>query len=52
MIKLMGMRFAGHILRMGKTRNAPRGLVGKREGKRPIGRSSHRWEDIKIILEK
>jgi hypothetical protein len=34
-------------------RNACRILVGKPEGKRPLGRPRHRWEDnIKIILER
>jgi len=28
------------------------GLVGKREGKRPLGRSRHRWEyNIKMVLQ-
>jgi hypothetical protein len=31
---------------MGKKRNAYRILVGKPEGKRPLGRSRRRWEDI------
>jgi hypothetical protein len=30
---------------MGTKRNAYRILVGKPEGKRPLGRSRHRWED-------
>jgi hypothetical protein len=30
----------------GENRNAYRSLVGKPEGKRPVGRSRHRWEDI------
>jgi hypothetical protein len=29
----------------GETRNSYRILVGTREGKRPLGRSRHRWED-------
>jgi hypothetical protein len=36
---------------MGETRNAYRILVGKREGKRPLGRPRRRWVDnIKIDL--
>jgi hypothetical protein len=36
---------------MGEKRNAYRVLVGKPEGKRPIGRQRRRWEDnIKMVL--
>jgi hypothetical protein len=36
---------------MGETRNAYRILVGKQEGKRPLGRPRHRWVDnIKMDL--
>jgi hypothetical protein len=36
---------------MGKRRGAYRALVGKPEGRRPLGRSRRRWEDnIKIDL--
>jgi hypothetical protein len=38
MIKSRGMRWAGHVARMGAKRNAYRILVGKPEGKRPLGR--------------
>jgi hypothetical protein len=31
---------------MGERRGAYRVLVGKPEGKRPLGRPRHRWEDI------
>jgi hypothetical protein len=42
------MRWAGHVARMEK-RNAYRILVGKPEGKRPLGRPRRRWVDnIKI----
>jgi hypothetical protein len=45
------MRWAGHVARMEETRNAYRILVGKPEGKRPLGRPIRRWVDnIKIDL--
>ena len=38
--------------RMGKRRVVYRAYVGKPEGKRPLGRPRHRWEDnIKIYLQ-
>ena len=37
---------------MGERRGLHRVLVGKREGKRPLGRPRNRWEDnIKMYLE-
>jgi len=46
------MRWAGHIERMGEKRSVYRVLVGKPEGKRPLGRHRRRWEDnIKTDLE-
>jgi hypothetical protein len=39
------MRWAGHVARTGETRNAYRILVGKAEGKRPLGRPRRRWVD-------
>jgi hypothetical protein len=44
-IKSRRMRWAGHIARMGEKRNADWLLVGKPEGKRPLGRPRHRWVD-------
>jgi len=41
----MHMRRAGHVARMGEVRNAYKVLVGKPEGKRPLGRSKHKWEN-------
>jgi hypothetical protein len=42
-IKSRSMRWAGHVARMGEKRNAYRLLMGKPEGKRPLGRPRHRW---------
>ena len=39
------LRWAGHVARMGQSRNAYRVLVGKPEGKRPLWRPRRRWED-------
>jgi hypothetical protein len=39
------MRWAGHVGRVGERRNAYRILVGKPEGKRPLGRPRRRWAD-------
>jgi hypothetical protein len=44
-IKSRRMRWADHVARMGEKRNAYRLLVGKPEGKRPLGRPRHRWLD-------
>ena len=43
---------AGHIALMGEMRGVYRDLVGKPEGKRPLGRLRRRWEDnIKMDLQ-
>jgi hypothetical protein len=44
-IKSRRKRWAGHVARMGKERNVYRVLMGKPEGKRPLGRPRRRWED-------
>jgi hypothetical protein len=44
-IKSRGMRWAGHVARVGEKRNAYRLLVGKPEGKRPLARPKRRWVD-------
>jgi hypothetical protein len=50
-IKARRMRWAGHVARMGEKKNVYRLLVGKPEGKRPLGRPRRRWRDnIKIDL--
>ena len=43
-IKSERMRLAGHVARMGERRGVYRVLVGKPEGKRPLGRPRRRWE--------
>ena len=44
-IKSRRMRWAGHVARMGEDRVVHRVVVGKPEGKRPLGRPRRRWED-------
>jgi hypothetical protein len=39
------MRWAGHVALMGKRTGVYRVLVGKPEGKRPLGKPRLRWED-------
>jgi len=51
-VKSRGMRWAGHVARMGEDRGVQRVLVEKPEGKRPLGRPRCRWEDnIKMDLQ-
>ena len=51
-IKSRRMDWAGHVAHMGERRGVYRVLVGKPEGKRPLGRPKHRWEDnIKMDLQ-
>jgi hypothetical protein len=50
-MKSRRMRWVGHVARIGERRNAYRLLVGKLEGKRPLGRARRRWVDnIKMGL--
>ena len=51
-IKSRRMRWVGHVARMGEGRGVYRVLVGKPEGKRPLGRPRRRWEDnIRMDLQ-
>jgi len=51
-IKSRRMRWAGHVACMGERRGAYGVLVGKPDGKRPLGRPRRRWEDnIKMDLQ-
>jgi hypothetical protein len=45
MIKSRRMKRAGHVTRMGEMINVCKILVGKSEGKRPLGRPRRIWED-------
>jgi hypothetical protein len=51
-IKPRRMRWAEHVACLGEERGAYRNLVGRPEGKRPLGRSRRRWNDnIKMDLQ-
>ena len=51
-VKSRRMRWAGHVARMGEGRGVHRVLVGKPEGKRPLGRPRRIWDDnIKMDLQ-
>ena len=51
-IKSRRMIWAGHVARMGERRGVHRVLVGKPDGKRPLGRPRRKWEDnIKMDLQ-
>jgi hypothetical protein len=51
-IESIRMRWAGHVARMGENRGAYRILVGRPEGRRPLGRPRRRCEDnIKMALQ-
>ena len=51
-VKSRRMRWAWHVARMGEGRGVHRVLIGKPEGKRPLGRPRRRWEDnMKMDLQ-
>jgi hypothetical protein len=51
-IKLIRMRWAGHVAHMMDRRGVYRNFVGKPDGKRPFGRTRGRWEDnIKMDIQ-
>jgi hypothetical protein len=51
-IKSRRMRLAGHVARVGEKRGRYRILMGRPEGRRPLGRPRRRWEDdIKLDLQ-
>jgi len=51
-LKSRRMRWAGHVAHMGEERGVYRVLVGKQEGKRPLGGPRRRWVDnIRMDLQ-
>jgi hypothetical protein len=50
--KTKSLKREGHVARMGDRRSAYTVLVGKLEGRKPLGRPRCRWEDNIRILEK
>ena len=51
-IKSRNIRWAGHVACMGERRGVYRVLMGKPEGKRPLGRPRNRQDNIKMALHK
>jgi len=52
-VKSRRMRWAGHVARMGEDRGVHRVLVGKPEGKRPLGRPNlDGWIILRWIFRK
>jgi hypothetical protein len=51
MVKSRRVRGTGHIARMGEMGSTYKTLVGKPEGKRPLGRHRRRWKDnMRMVL--
>jgi hypothetical protein len=51
-VKSRRMRWAGNVARMGEGKGVHRVLVVKPDGRRPLGKPRHRWEDnIKMDLQ-
>ena len=51
-IKSRRMRWTGHVARMGEEKGTYRVLVGKQEGRRPLGRPRRRWVDnIRMYIQ-
>jgi hypothetical protein len=43
-IKSRIVKWVGHVAHMGESRGVYRVLVGKSEGRKPLGRPRHRWD--------
>ena len=50
-IKSRRTRWAGHVARIGEDRGVYRVLLGKPEGRRPLGRPRLRWVNIRMDLQ-
>jgi hypothetical protein len=51
-VKSRRIKWEGHVARVGEDRGGHRELMGKPEGKRPLGRPRRRWEDnIKMDIK-
>ena len=51
-VKSRRIKWAGHVVHMGEERGVYRVLVGKPEGRRPVGRPRRRWVDnIRMDLQ-
>ena len=51
-VKSRRMRWAGHVACLEESRGGYRVLLGEPEGKRPLEKLKHRWEDhIKMDLQ-
>jgi hypothetical protein len=50
-IKARRMRWAGHVARLGEVTGAYNILVGRPEGRRPLGRPRRRWEEDNIEMD-
>jgi len=52
LVKSRRIRWVGHVAHMGEGSGMHRVRVGKPEGKRPLGRPRHRWEEnIRMNLQ-
>ena len=49
LFQIGGMRWAGHVARIGEERLVYRVLLGKPEGRRPLGRPRRRWVDLQEV---
>jgi len=46
------MRWAGHAARIAERRVAHRDLVGRTDGRRPLGKPKHKWDNLTMDLKR